>query len=152
VTNAAMSRSLKEVSKLYLDSNIFIYLLEGEPELQELVQSAFSAFDENKVTLYTSEITITECLNGAFRARLEDLAQKYLDLFGSEDFVTVLPVDSDVCIEAARLGAAHRLKTVDAIHLASATLAGCQALLSNDGGFRSTEGVEAIQLTEFESM
>jgi predicted nucleic acid-binding protein len=144
-----MSKRLSGISRLYLDSNIFIYLLEGQPELQDLVQSAFRDIEDNKVALYTSEISITECLNGAFRAGLEDLAQNYLDLFGSEGLVTVLPVDSGVCIEAARLGAAHRLKTVDAIHLASATIAGCQALLSNDGGLRSTESIQAIQLTEF---
>ncbi len=146
-----MSRSLKGIKSLYLDSNIIIYLVEGNAELGELVLAAFREIEANTITLYTSEITVTECLNGAHRAGLEELAQKYLELLSSEEFIVLLPVDSDICIEAARIGAEHRLKTVDSIHLASATLAGCQALLTNDGGFKSTKSVQAIQLSEFVS-
>lgn len=144
-----MNRSLKGIASLYLDSNILIYLIEGDVELRERVLTAFREIETHGVALFTSEVTVTECLNGAYRAGLEELAQKYLKLLGSEGFITLLPVDIDVCIEAARLGAAYHLKTVDAIHLASATLAGCQALLSNDGAFQSTDRVQAIQLSEF---
>jgi predicted nucleic acid-binding protein len=144
-----MSKSLKGITRLYLDSNILIYLLEGNAELGDLVLAAFREIEANNITLFTSEITVTECLNGAYKAGLEELAQKYLELLCSEEFITLVPVYSDVCIEAARCGAAHRLKTVDSIHLATATLAACQALLTNDGGFKSTKEVEAIHLSEF---
>jgi predicted nucleic acid-binding protein len=144
-----MSRSLKGITSLYLDSNILIYLVEGNVELGDLVLAAFREIENNNIVLYTSEITVTECLNGAYRAGLEELAQKYLELLSSEEFIILLPVDSDVCIEASRIGAEHRLKTVDSIHLASATLAGCQALLTNDVGFKSTKNVQTIQLSEF---
>jgi predicted nucleic acid-binding protein len=147
-----MSRSLKGITSLYLDSNILIYLVEGNVELGDLVLSAFREIENNNITLYTSEITVTECLNGAYRAGLEELAQKYLELLSSEEFIILLPVDSDVCIEASRIGAEQRLKTVDSIHLASATLAGCQALLTNDGGFKSTKNVQTIQLSEFNKL
>jgi predicted nucleic acid-binding protein len=146
-----MTRSLAGTTSLYLDSNILIYLVEGHSNLNELVLAAFREVEIHEVALYTSEITVTECLNGAYRAGLEELAQEYLELLGTEDFITLLPVDGDVCIEAARLAATHRLKTVDSIHLASATLAGCQSLLTNDGGFHSTKDVQVIQLLEFAS-
>jgi predicted nucleic acid-binding protein len=145
-----MTRSLAGIQHLYLDSNILIYLVEGNTAASELVLAAFREIESHAITLYTSEITLTECLNGAYRAGLDALAETYLEILGTEALITLLPVDSDVCIAAARLGAEHRLKTVDAIHLASATLAGCQALLSNDGGFRSTKDVLAIQLSEFD--
>ena len=146
-----MNRSLANIASLYIDSNILIYLVAGHADLGDLVLAAFHEIEVHDVALYTSEMTITECLNGAYRAGLEELAQEYLDLFATENFITLLPVDGDVCIEAARLAATHRLKTVDSIHLASATLAGCEALLTNDGGFRSTKDVAAIQLSEFRS-
>ncbi len=144
-----MSKSLEGIAGLYLDSNILIYLVEGNAALNDLVLAAFREIDTHKVTLYTGEITITECLNGAYRAGVEELAQKYLELLGTEDFITLLPINIEVCIEAARLGTAYRLKTLDSIHLASATLAGCGALLTNDSGFRTTKDVQAIQLSEF---
>jgi predicted nucleic acid-binding protein len=144
-----MRRSLAGIASLYLDSNILIYLIEGHADLGELVLAAFREIEVHDVALSTSEITITECLNGAYRAGLAELAQEYLELLGTEDFTILLPVDSDLCIEAARLAATHRLKTVDSIHVASATLAGCQALLTNDAGFRSIKNVQVIQLSEF---
>jgi predicted nucleic acid-binding protein len=144
-----MSRSLTGITSLYLDSNILIYLIEGNVELGDLVLAAFREIDIHTITLYTSEITVTECLNGAYRAGLEELAQKYLELLSAEEFISLLPVDSDVCIEAARVGAEHRLKTVDSIHLASAILVGCQAFLTNDSGFKSTKNIQIIQLAEF---
>jgi predicted nucleic acid-binding protein len=147
-----MSRSLEGNTSLYLDSNILIYLVEGNVELGDLVLAAFREIETNNITLYTSEITVTECLNGAYRAGLEELAQKYLELLSSEEFIILLPVDSDVCIEASRIGAEHRLKTVDSIHLASATLAGCQAFLTNDGGFKSSKNVQTILLSEFKKL
>jgi predicted nucleic acid-binding protein len=147
-----MSRSLEGITSLYLDSNILIYLVEGNVELGDLVLAAFREIETNNITLYTSEITVTECLNGAYRAGLEELAQKYLELLSSEEFIILLPVDSDVCIEASRIGAEHRLKTVDSIHLASATLAGCQALLTNDSGFKSSKTVQTILLSEFKKL
>ncbi len=146
-----MSRSLVGISSLYLDANILIYLVEGNAALNELVLSAFREIEAHNITLYTSEITVTECLNGAYRAGLEELAQKYLELLSTEDFIVLLPVDIQVCIETARIGAEHRLKTVDSLHLASATLAGCQVFLTNDSAFRNGKTVEVVQLEEFRS-
>jgi predicted nucleic acid-binding protein len=149
---AVMSRSLVGISSLYLDANILIYLVEGNVTISELVLAAFREIEAHNITLYTSEITVTECLNGAYRAGLEELAQKYLELLGTEDFITLLPVDLQVCIEAARIGAEHRLKTVDSLHLGTAVLAGCQAFLTNDGGFQSSKSIELVQLAEFKTM
>ncbi len=71
-----MSRSLQGITRLYLDSNILIYLVEGNADLGELVLAAFREIEAHDISLYTSEITVTECLNGAYRAGLEELAQK----------------------------------------------------------------------------
>jgi predicted nucleic acid-binding protein len=144
-----MTRSLAGISSLYLDSNILIYLVEGNTDVAEPVLAAFREIEVHRIKLYTSDITVTECLNGAYRAGLDELAQHYLDLMGTEDFITLLPVNMDVCIEAARVGATHRLKTLDAMHFATAVLAGCEALLSKDTAFRSAKEIEAIRLSEF---
>ncbi len=50
------------------------------------------------------------------------------------------------------MGALHQLKTVDSIHMASATLAGCTALLTNDTGLKSNHSIQAIQLFEFTAL
>lgn len=146
-----MSRSLVGISSLYLDANILIYLVEGNVTISELVLAAFREIEAHNITLYTSEITVTECLNGAYQVGLEELAQKYLELLGTEDFITLLPVDLQVCIEAARISAEHRLKTADSLHLATAAVSGCQAFLTNDSAFGAGKTVEVVQLAEFKT-
>jgi predicted nucleic acid-binding protein len=149
MTFAAMSDALAGIAKLYVDSNIFIYLIEGEAELHGRVLAAVKNATSNKIALFTSELTLTECLHGAYRAGSDELAKAYLDLLATKEFVTLLPVDITICIEAARAAANQRLKTVDALHFATATASGCTALLTNDSGFRSTRDVRVVSLMEF---
>ena len=50
--------------------------------------------------------------------------------------VTVLPVDNIVPVEAATLRALTRIALPDAMVIASGLLAGCEAIISNDAGWR----------------
>ena len=40
------------------------------------------------------------------------------------------------------------MKLIDALHYATATLAGCKFILTNDQGFASVESMEGIQLAD----
>jgi predicted nucleic acid-binding protein len=42
-------------SRIYLDTNIFIYAIEGYPEYQSILTSLFSLFDEGTYSAVTSE-------------------------------------------------------------------------------------------------
>ena len=62
--------------------------------------------------------------------------------------MTCLPVSLSVLEEAARLRAAHNLKTPDAIHAATALAAGCSLFVTNDFGFRRVPGLQVAVLAE----
>lgn len=49
-------------SRIYLDTNIFIYAIEGYPEYQSILTSLFSLFDEGTYSAVTSELTLAEVL------------------------------------------------------------------------------------------
>ena len=47
---------------LYLDTNIFIYALEGYPKFIASVRALFAAIDEGRIRAVTSELTLAESL------------------------------------------------------------------------------------------
>lgn len=143
-----MIESLQGITRLYLDANILIYLVEGDEALSQSVHALLENADAAHIRLFTSDITVTECLLGPLRAGNIDLAQAYLDLLQSHDFIALVGAELDVCVMASHIGAQYHLKTVDAIHLASAESSGCQALLSNDHGFKNTDNVRVIKLSD----
>jgi predicted nucleic acid-binding protein len=144
-----MIETLSGVRRLYVDANILIYLFEENIAFYERVAVAFGLAQQIGTTLFTNQITITECLNGAHRDKNSQLAKLYLDMFSDQNFITVIPIHLKTCVEAARLGAEQRLKTIDAIHLASSIAVGCDAFLTNDARFRSNEQIRVVQLSRF---
>ncbi|MFH0958320.1 MAG: hypothetical protein V1897_06415 [Pseudomonadota bacterium] len=48
--------------RIYLDTNIIIYPLEGYPECASSLATLFAAIDEGKLSAVTSELTLAESL------------------------------------------------------------------------------------------
>ena len=144
-----MSEALEGVSKLYIDANVLIYLVEESRVFNESVIVALHEAQKRKIRIFTSAISVTECLNGAYRSGFQVLVQRYVDLFADKGFLSLIPIQFPVCLEAARIAAETRLKTIDALHLASAADAGCEAFLTNDYRFKSNENIRVIQLSQF---
>jgi predicted nucleic acid-binding protein len=144
-----MSEALEGVSKLYIDANILIYLVEESKIFNESVIVALREAQTRRIRIFTNEISVTECLNGAYRSGFQSLARRYLDMFNDKGFLSLIPIHFTICLEGARIAAETRLKTIDALHLASATHAGCDAFLTNDARFRSNEDIRVLQLSQF---
>ena len=60
--------------------------------------------------------------------------------------MTVLPHTTKVFELAGELGVKRAMKLIDALHYATAVLAGCKFLLTNDSGFVSSQEIEIISL------
>lgn len=142
----ATSDVFNGVFRIYFDSNILIYLVEGDTALRGSVLNVMRQLETRRIEMVTSELSLTECLNGAYRAHSEDLINRYLDLLTSKDSINMFPIDRNICILAAQLGASNRLKTQDSLHLASAVSKSCDAFLTNDKDFKTTSVLRVMQL------
>ena len=123
-------------SGAYLDANILIYLLEpieGRPELLERSKRIIAKAAADGTPLFTSAITLGECLHGAFVKKSPAVAQDYERLFAAGK-LRILPVSADIIRQAAKLAAERGAKLVDAIHMATAESAGCHVFYTNDNG------------------
>lgn len=130
--------------KLYLDTNVFIYALEGVEPWATPLRELFASIDSGLCTAVTSELTLAECLVRPFALGREDVVQVYRAALQLRPTLHITPVHSEILIAAARLRATTGLKLPDAIHAATALAQGCTVLLSNDTDLRRVAGIELI--------
>jgi len=134
--------------RAYLDANICIYHFEGIVEhalrLDRLVREAANSV----LLLLTSEITLTEMLVPAFLANNDEKVRKCVEWLEGGSFVQLVPVTRDAHKNAALLRARHRLKTPDAIHVASAIDANCRFFITNDIRLRVPVKMELVNLRD----
>src|SRR4051794_5420079 len=115
---------------VYLDTNIFIYAVEGyEPEAAFL-RELFAALERGRFAAVTSELTLAELLVKPFELGREDVVSAYTDLLEPSGRLAVVPVDRAVLVKAARHRATLGMLMPDAIHVATAVGAGCEMFLT----------------------
>jgi predicted nucleic acid-binding protein len=119
-----------EVSRIFWDTNLFIYLIEDFRDLSERVTALRRRMLERGDELYTSALTLGEILIKPMEAGNESLARRYeaVLLQGA----VIIPFD----VEPARLYASIRkdrtIRPPDAIQLACAAHARVDLFITND--------------------
>jgi predicted nucleic acid-binding protein len=128
-------------ARIYLDANVFIYAIEGSPDVAEPLQTLFDLFRRNHGAGVTSELTLAEVLPKATTMQ----QRMYLDLIVWSRIFDLQPVSREILIETAdyrRIAQMPRLP--DAIHVVTAIRAGCRTILSADTRLRLPEGYAAF--------
>ena len=113
--------------KVYLDTCLLIYLLEGEAIISAAVQAAIEQYP--KAEFCTSPLVRLECLVHPIQTADQVLLGEYEQLLAS---LTLLEMPLEVYEKAAQHRAKNKLKTPDALHLATAEHGGCTELWTND--------------------
>lgn len=134
------------IGKVYIDSNVLIYYVDGSPQFQEPAKSVLRSLKASGAEFISSEIAMGECLRGAYRSDTE-FADLFLQILSDTDFITLFAVTLPIIKRAARLGAEFNMKLLDAIHVATAETLGCNIFLTNDRGIRAPAGIELRYLT-----
>jgi predicted nucleic acid-binding protein len=132
-------------ARIYIDTNIWIYFLEGHPTFASKVRALFTAASTSSSRLCTSEMAIAECLMKPARERDARKVAAYDTLFGDRA-IEILPLDGALARRAALAGGALGLKLIDAIHFVSAREARCRYFLTGDSRFKSVTNMTVIGL------
>ncbi len=130
-------------ARIYIDTNIFIFALEGEDaELRRVLVELFStAQQKDAIRFVTSLITVSEALVRPYRLAHADLIAQYERTLLDSPWLQNIPVDLRILQTAAILRAQNlSLKLPDAIHLATALLLGCSVFLTADLGIKESYG------------
>ncbi len=125
--------SIKPGATVYLDANVVIYLTEGNPAFKATIEGLFAEIEQAGARIITSELTYTEVLVVPFRTGNAELAKAYERLM--ETLVEPLPIRRNDLFLAAKLRASTpKLRTPDALHLATAMLAEADFFVTGDAG------------------
>lgn len=117
--------------KVYLDSCILIYRVEGTEDFSRSVADAVRSAPDSEFCI--SDLVRLECLVHPIRHKDAPLRQLYEAQF---QLLTCLPLDAEAYDLAAELRAETRLKVPDALHAAGAIRNRCNELWTNDGRFQ----------------
>jgi predicted nucleic acid-binding protein len=133
--------------RVYLDTNIFIYAFEAVPRYQRQLKSLAALLDDEKCAIVSSEFTLSEILTKPFQDNMLEAVAKYRDMLEGST-VHLAPVTRAILIRSAMLRGQLRLKTPDAIHVATAIDAGCTAFLTNDSAIRLPNSLDLVLFSE----
>jgi predicted nucleic acid-binding protein len=127
-----LSKRLGSISKVGLDTTVFIYHFEAHPIYSPLTRELLSEIEKGVRKGITSTITLMEIIVKPLSLGRNDVARKYEALLMNFPNMEVVDLDRDVIREAARLRAKYRLRPPDALQVSACLLGGVGAFISND--------------------
>ena len=132
--------------RLYLDANAIVFTVEGPNHLREAVavwlDRAEAALDG---VIITSRLSRIECLTQSLR---EKDATKFeaMDRFFTGGGIEVLSIDDELVDIATDLQKDFSLRTIDALHVATAIRARADVLLTRDGGIARYAMIRTVRI------
>ncbi|MDF5723561.1 MAG: PIN domain-containing protein [Rhizonema sp. PD37] len=141
-----ISDALTGVSSLFLDTAPVIYFVERNPRFVDFVDPIFERLEAD-ITPVASPITLSECLVGALRLELVDLEQAFVDVLLNNEVVFV-KIEAAIARAAARIRVRYNLQLPDALQIASALTAGCEAFLTNDEALKRVTELRILVVSE----
>lgn len=132
-----------------LDTCVFIYFIEENPNFLELILPIFEAIDQGLLVAVTSGITLIETLVVPFRSSDHVLADQYERILTRSPGVRMYELDQELLRQGAYLRAHFGLKTPDALQIAAAKRGGCLAFITNDRRLPDIEKLKIIQLSAY---
>jgi predicted nucleic acid-binding protein len=132
--------------RVYLDTNVFVYYLDGNPDYFSVVAPIIEAIESGLIIGYTGDAAIAETLVKPYQTDNLALAASFKAFFRMDNFLAIQPHDAEAFDLAAQLRAKRGLKFIDALHCATAIQAGCKFFVTNDGGVQSSNVLEVISV------
>ena len=130
------------MSRIFWDTNLFIYLFDDYADLSRRVMDLRRAMLERSDQLLTSTLTLGEILVKPLERQEGELARKYEEAVTAT--ASLLPFDVKAARTYAALRCDHSLRAPDAMQLACAAAAGVDLFITNDARLQAKR-VEGIQ-------
>ena len=119
-------------SLVLLDTVSLIYFLESHPIYGSVAEVLFQRVEAGDLRAVMSSLVFAELLVPLYRERQDKTASALKHRLLGFRNLTVRDVTPEVAARAARLRAHFRLRTPDALHIATGIHYGCDGILTND--------------------
>ena len=133
------------MSRVFWDTNLFVYLIEGTGARAESVVALRRRMIERGDELLTSALTLGELLVKPVEMGDDELRDRYVRAM--DDGVTVLPFDARAALRFAAIRSDRSIRAPDAIQLACAAAGGTDLFITNDERLsrKNVPGIAFIQ-------
>src|SRR5579859_1788894 len=118
------------MSKIFFDTNVFIYLFEDYEPFSSMVDQTWRRMIQRRDQLVTSAMTLGELLVKPSKLGQASVVERYDRAIRSR--AQVLTFDASVAWRYASLRATHNIRNADAIQLACAAHFGVDLFITND--------------------
>jgi predicted nucleic acid-binding protein len=142
--------ALKNIRLIYVESAPLIYYIEENPTYVSRIDTIIEAIENTPIEAVSSVITLTEVLIHPLILGKTKIEQEYRDILINSGQFRLLPVTQNIADSAADLRARYNLRTPDALHIATAIDAGCDAFLTNDNGLKRVAEITVLVLDDLE--
>ncbi len=134
--------------RLGVDTNVLIYLVQDHPRYGAWCSSFFQGIEQGRTSGVTSTVSLLEALVQPYRLQDDQLVLKFYALLTTYPHLIWIPVTLEVADRAAELRARYRLRTPDAIQIATAIDGGATCFIGNDKGLRRVKEIECLMLDD----
>lgn len=133
---------------IFVDTNCFIYLIEGNVEFGSIVKDLFDEFGVKQISLISSHISLAEVLVKPFQQKNDRVAEQYYAAFFKMPNLTITPLLTSSAILAAQIKAKYDFQLPDALQLALAVESNCKTFLTNDSSLLSFPNLKVTLLSQ----
>jgi len=140
--------SLRGHKRVLLDTSVWIYHFEQHPQFGEVATKVISDLEAGKFHGIASELTLAELLVRPLQLGRQDVADEYELLLSHFPNLKLAPVSRDILLESASLRAQYKLRTPDAILLATALKERATAVVTNDVAWKKIADIKVIVLAD----
>ena len=146
----SITNNLQGVKRLFLDTAPVIYFVEQHPEYFHLSLEVFEQLQNTSLIGVVSPITLAECLVQPYRLKQTELQQAFIELMTENDNIEFVGfINETIAIEAAQIRSRYNLQLPDALQIAVALNAECEAFLTNDITFKRITELRVLVLNDF---
>ena len=143
VTNSIARRH----ERVLIDTSVWIYHFEGNARFGDAADDIIEELESGRFKGVASELTLLEIIVKPLQMRRQDAADDYETLLSFFPNLELVPISRAILLDAAALRARHRLRTPDAIQLATGLSSGATLAITNDGAWSKVSGIETLLLS-----
>ena len=127
---------------------MWIYHFEEHSTFGEPAGRIIEELEAGRFRGIASELTLLEIIVKPLQLGRQDAADDYETLLSYFPNLDLIPISRTILLDAATLRARHRLRTPDAIQLATAFASGATLAITNDEAWAHIVGIETLLLSD----
>jgi len=135
---------LRRNARVYVDTNLFIYYFENNPQFVEKIDNFFKESIEKNVVLICSELLYLELLVVPFKDKNNKAISLYENIENYIPNLNLIPITKEILVSASKIRANYKYKPPDSIHLSTAKAEKCQTYYGSDKNLKSFKDVEIL--------